>query len=93
MKKGSKTIFINPDLLKSQCGFEMLSEYLSTNTVEKYSIISEIVDGKLKISSPSSSVACAHFHDDVLIYFDATNINCGYWKMTLESLKNFLGIK
>lgn len=87
MKNGETIIFINPELLRSECGFEMLKDYLASNTPESFSRISDIVDGELVIESPDLKLGgCISTADSIWI-------NSGYWKVTVESLREFIGIE
>lgn len=87
MKSGDTIIFFNPDLLQSEYGFELLRDYLASNTIEDFSRISDIVDGELVIEAPNFQLGESKSISDHFW------VSQGYWKVNLESLKEIVGIK
>lgn len=80
-------VFIKPDLLQSEAGRNALKEYFSTTTPEDYTMIRDLVDGKLVVKSAlgdSISVSSNHVMADIFA------ISGGYWKMSVESIRKFL---
>lgn len=84
-------VFINPDLLQSEAGFDALKEYFSATTPEDFTMICDLVDGKLVVKSAlgddSFPTASCHTMAD---YFA---IMRGYCKMSVETIRKILGIK
>ena len=88
MKSREIIVFLNPDLLKSEAGFEKLKEFVFQNTPSDYSII-DFADGELTSKSAlGSSEHLILLPDTSMI--DYLTISGGYWKMTFNSLKKFL---
>ncbi len=83
-------VFINPDLLQSAAGFDALKKYFSTTTPEDLTMVSDLVDGELVVKPALGNlVTISSPH----IIADLYAIRGGYWKMSVESIREFLGIE
>lgn len=84
-------VFINPDLLQSEAGFDALKEYFSTTTPEDFTMICDLVDGELVVKSALGDdtlpISSSHKMAD---YFA---IMGGYCKMSVATMRKFLGIE
>lgn len=81
-------VFIKPDLLQSEAGFDALKEYFSTTTPEDYTMIRDLVDGELVVKSALDSPIISSYSSA-----DYFAISGGYWKMSVDSIRKFLGIE
>lgn len=83
-------VFINPDLLQSEAGFDALKDYFSTTTPADCTMIYGIVDGELLtediLTSSTHSICTNRIMCD---YYAMTN---GYFKMSVFAIRNFLGL-
>lgn len=81
-------VFINPDLFKSEAGFEALKDYFSVTTPADCTMISEIADGELVVEDILTSDTYAICNNRVMCdYYCMIN---GYFKMSVCAIRNFL---
>lgn len=89
MSDKSKRLFINNNLLMSECGFEKLRGFLAENEVLHHSIISGITEDELIVIPPSTRYSLT---DTAFQYHVEQYVKDGYIYLSLESLKKMLGL-
>lgn len=83
-------VFIKPDLLQSEAGFDALKEYFSTTTPEDFTMISDLINGELVVKSALGNPITISSNHTLADFYA---IRGGYWKMSVESIRKFLGIE